>query len=58
MDYSTSGLSALVEDYGLISFGYAEIFSTSSLSVDTYTYYFAVVLSGQLYYDSVVVNVE
>ena len=58
MDYSTSGLTALLQDYGLISFGSAEIFSTSSLSVGTYTYYFAIDLSGQLYYDSVVVNVQ
>jgi hypothetical protein len=58
MDYSTSGLSALLQDYGLISLGSTEIFSTSSLSAGTYTYFFAVIISGQLYYDSVEVTVE
>jgi hypothetical protein len=59
MDYSISGLSALIQGYGLISFGPAAIFSTTSLSAGTYTYYFAVVLtSGQFYYDIVTVNVQ
>ena len=42
MDYSTSGISPLLQGYGLISFGPTGIFSTSSLSAGTYTYYFAV----------------
>jgi hypothetical protein len=58
MDFSTPGLSALIQDYGLISFGSAEIFSTSNLSSGTYTYLFAIDLGGEFYYDSVVVNVE
>ena len=58
MDYSTSGISALLQGYGLIGFGSAEIFSTSSLNAGTYTYYFAVYMNGQLYYDRVVVNVR
>ena len=58
MDYSTSGLSASLQDYGLISFGPLKIFSTSSLSAGTYTYYFAVDVSGQLYYDRVTVTVD
>jgi hypothetical protein len=58
VDYSTSGFSALIKDYGLISFGPIEMFSTSSLSAGTYTYYFAVDLGGQFYYDSVAITVE
>ena len=58
MDYSTSGLSALVQGYGLISFGPAGIFSTSGSGAGTHTYYFAVHLGGgQWFYDSVVVNI-
>ena len=58
MDYSTSGLSPLLQSYGLINLGSTKIFSTSSLSAGTYTYYFAVNVSGQFYYDSVTVNVQ
>jgi hypothetical protein len=57
MDFSTPGISTLFQDYGLISFGSAEIFSTSSLSAGTYTYYFTVDINGQYYIDSVVVTV-
>ena len=58
MDYSTSGLSPILQNFALVSLSSTKIFSTSSLSAGTYTYYFAVILSGQLYYDSVVVNVQ
>ena len=58
MNYSTSGLSPVVQDYGLVSFGSTVIYSTSSLSEGTYTYYFGVIFSsGQIYYDSVEVEV-
>ena len=58
MDFSTSGIAILLQNFGLVSFGTTGIFSTSSLSIGTNTYYFAIILSGQLYYDSVTVNVE
>ena len=58
MDYSTSGLSALLQDVGLVSFGSVEIFSTLGLSAGTYTYYFAVIIGDGLFLDSVVVNVQ
>jgi hypothetical protein len=47
-----------LQGFSLIDFGSTEIYNTSGLGAGTYTYYFAVDLEGgQLFFDSVVVNI-
>ena len=56
-DY-TPGLMPSLQGVSLVDFGSSEIFNTSGLGAGTYTYYFAVDLGGgQLFFDSVVVNI-
>ena len=58
-DFSKPGFSALIENFGLLSFGSFTIASEKNLSAGKYTYYFVLVLGdGRWFLASVVVNVQ